>query len=365
MLGEYRSGGPAVRYQSTPNAYVWPSLPLIFTPASIADSTPPPKPETVTAQSREFEADVVVEGKDLLADGVVSLRLREPGGRDLPPWAPGAHIDLVLDGAPTRQYSLRGSTADQHEYRISVLRDPNGSGGSLYVHDVLAVGQVVKVAGPRNHFRLLDAPKYLFIAGGIGITPILPMIAAAEAAGRTWQLVYGGRQRASMAFLDDLRRYGDKVRVWPQDENGVLPLAEVLDQPQPDTKVYCCGPEPLLNAVEQACAAWPRGALHIERFTPKALTTPVRADAFEVVLTRSNLNLVVPPERSVLDVVEEAGVAVLSSCAEGTCGTSETAVLDGLPDHRDSVLTEDEQKANDCMMICISRSCTPRLVLDL
>jgi ferredoxin len=191
------------------------------------------------------------------------------------------------------------------------------------------------------------------------------MIAAAEAAGHDWELVYGGRRRESMGFLDELAAYGDKVRAWPQDENGFLPLADLLGQPRADTLVYCCGPEPLLDAVEQACQAWPHGSLHLERFTPRTLTEPVRSDSFEVVLARSDLKLVVPPERSILDVVEEAGVGVLSSCAEGTCGTCETAVLEGVPDHRDSVLDEDAQKAGDCMMICISRSCTDRLVLDL
>jgi cytochrome P450/ferredoxin-NADP reductase len=362
VLGDYQLDGPAVRYQSTPNAYVWSSLPLTFTPAPESPAAAPP---AVRAQSGEFEAEVTLEGKELAADGVVTLRLRERSGLALPPWAPGAHIDLILDGAPTRQYSLCGDPADRHEYRIGVLRDPNGSGGSLYVHDRLSVGQVVKVRGPRNHFRLVDSTKYLFIAGGIGITPILAMIAAAESAEREWQLVYGGRHRVSMAFLDELTRYGDKVRIWPQDEKGFLPLTELLYKPQPDTLVYCCGPEPLLNAVEQGCQAWPHGSLHIERFAPKTLTEPVRADAFEVVLARSDLTLVIPPNRSILDVVEEAGVGVLSSCAEGTCGTCETAVLEGVPDHRDSVLNEDEQRAKDCMMICISRSCGHRLVLDL
>jgi cytochrome P450/ferredoxin-NADP reductase len=368
VLGEYATGGSAVRYPSTPNMYVWSSLPLVFTPTPVGNGTPEVTTQhatTLTMQPKEFEAVVTVEAKELVADGVVALRLRETSGRALPPWAPGAHIDLVLDDAPTRQYSLCGTPADRHEYRIGVLRDPDGSGGSLYVHDSLALGQQVRVTGPRNHFRFLDCAEYLFIAGGIGITPILPMIEAAESAGRTWRLVYGGRQRASMAFLDELARYGDKVRVWPQDERGFLPLAELLDQPRSDTLVYCCGPEPLLAAVEQGCASWPHGALHLERFAPKTLTAPVRADAFEVVLSRSDLTLVIPPERSILDVVEAAGVGVLSSCAEGTCGTCETAVLEGVPDHRDSVLTEEEQRVNDSMMICISRSCSSRLVLDL
>jgi ferredoxin len=191
------------------------------------------------------------------------------------------------------------------------------------------------------------------------------MIAAAEEAGADWQLLYGGRQRASMAFLPELAGYGDRVTVAPQDETGLLDLGSLLGTPQPGTLVYCCGPEPLLAAVEERCRVWPARSLHVERFSARPLTAPVRSGVFEVELTRSELTLTVPPDRSILDVVEEAGVGVLSSCAEGTCGSCETAVLDGLPDHRDSVLTEAERQANDCMMICVSRSCTARLVLDL
>ena len=163
----------------------------------------------------------------------------------------------------------------------------------------------------------------------------------------------------------DRVEHGDRVTVAPQDETGLLDLDALLGTPQPDTLVYCCGPEPLLAAVEARCAAWPARSLHVERFAARPLTAPVRAEAFEVQLTASELTLTIPPDRSILDVVEEAGVGVLSSCAEGTCGTCETAVLSGVPDHRDSVLTEEERQARDCMMICVSRSCTERLVLDL
>jgi ferredoxin-NADP reductase len=300
---------------------------------------------------------------------VVALTVRRPDGEPLPPWTPGAHVDLIVPGAPTRQYSLCGNPADHDTYRLGVLRDPNGGGGSLYIHDGLNAGDVVRVRGPRNNFALAESPRYLFIAGGIGITPILTMVAAAEATGATWRLVYGGRYRASMAFLDELARYGDRVAVRPHDETGLLDLDTLLGTPERDTLVYCCGPEPLLAAVEQRCAGWPSGALHVERFAARPLGEPlgepVRAEAFEVELVRSGLTLTVPPERSVLEVVEEAGVGVLSSCAEGTCGTCETPVLDGLPDHRDSVLTTDEKQRNDCMLICVSRAQTGRLVLDL
>jgi ferredoxin-NADP reductase len=255
--------------------------------------------------------------------------------------------------------------AETTAYRRGVLRDPDGRGSSRFVHDRLRAGDTVRVRGPRNNFPLVDSPRYLFVAGGIGITPVLAMIRAAETGGAHWELVYGGRRRASMAFLDELAQYGDRVSVRPQDETGLLDLDTLLGTPRPDTLVYCCGPEPLLAAVEQRCAGWPRGALHVERFAPRPQTEPVRTEAFEVVLQRSELTLTVPPDRSILSVVEEAGVGVLSSCAEGTCGTCETAVVEGVPDHRDSVLDPEEREADDCMMICVSRSRGPRLVLDL
>jgi ferredoxin-NADP reductase len=323
------------------------------------------KTTSVTVVTSEFEADVRVETKRWVADGVVELRLRNEGDRALPSWTPGAHIDLILNGAPTRQYSLCGDPTDHSVWRVGILRDPNSRGGSLYVHDRLEEGDTVRVRGPRNNFPLVASPRYLFIAGGIGVTPLLAMIAAAEAAGAEWRLVYGGRRRASMAFLDELAVYGDRVSVCPEDETGLLDLNTLLGTPQPNTLIYCCGPEPLLAAVEKCCTGWPPRSLHVERFTAKPLNEPLLAGAFEIELTSSGLTLTVPPDRSILSVVEEAGVGLLSSCGEGTCGTCETPVLDGEPDHRDSLLTDDERKANDCMMICVSRSRTPRLVLDL
>ena len=367
VLGDYELAGPPTFYPSSPNMYVWKNLPITFGRSGRRPHVEAVhhRTTTVTLATSEFEAEARVAAKEEVADGVVALTLREAGGRPLPAWEPGAHVDLVLDGAPTRQYSLCGNPADHSAYRLGVLRDPDGRGSSRFVHDRLRAGDTVRVRGPRNNFPLVDSPRYLFIAGGIGITPVLAMIRAAEAAGADWELVYGGRRRASMAFLDELAQYGDRVSVRPQDETGLLDLDTLLGTPRPDTLVYCCGPEPLLAAVEQRCSGWPRGALHVERFAPRPQTAPVRAEAFEVVLQQSELSLTVPPDRSILSVVEEAGIGVLSSCAEGTCGTCETAVLDGVPDHRDSVLTDDEREANDCMMICVSRSTTARLVLDL
>jgi ferredoxin-NADP reductase len=206
----------------------------------------------------------------------------------------------------------------------------------------------------------------VFIAGGIGITPILPMIDAAEALGADWELHYGGRSRRSMAFLASLEEAaGQRVTLHPQDEVGLIDLETLLGTPRPGTLIYCCGPEPLLIAVEQRCASWAEGSLHLERFAPKDVGEPVLTGAFEVELARSGLSLTVPPEKSVLQVVEEAGIGVLSSCTEGTCGTCETTVLSGEVDHRDSLLTPAEQAANDTMFICVSRAACPRLVLEL
>jgi ferredoxin-NADP reductase len=319
----------------------------------------------VTAVAAERELETLLADKVHVADGVVALTLRSPTGDELPEWAPGAHIDLILPGGLTRQYSLCGDPADRSAWRVAVLREPDGRGrgGSRYVHDDLDGG--VRIRGPRNHFPLLPAERYAFVAGGIGITPILPMVARAEAEGAPWRLLYGGRTRSSMAFLDVLAQYGDKVVVAPQDETGLLDLAAWLPAPEAGTRVYCCGPEPLLAAVEDRCASWAAGALQTERFTRRAVALPVLAEGFEVVLSASGHTLTVPPGRSILEVVEASGVPVLSSCQEGTCGTCETAVLEGVPDHRDSVLSGEERAAGDVMMICVSRSCTDRLVLDL
>ena len=199
--------------------------------------------------------------------GVLSRRARRPRRRaSCRAWEPGAHLDLQLPGGLSRQYSLSGDPADRTRYRLGILREQAGRGGSAYVHDTLRPGQLVEYAGPRNHFRLEPAATYVFVAGGIGITPILPMLAEATAAGADWTLLYGGRTAASMAFTAELAAYGDRVMLWPQDTHGLLDLDGLLGSPAPGTLVYACGPEPLLDAVEQRMAAWPAGSLHLERF---------------------------------------------------------------------------------------------------
>jgi ferredoxin-NADP reductase len=316
---------------------------------------------------REHEANLVVAQKETVAEGVIALTLADANERELPDWTPGAHIDLILPGPElTRQYSLCSNPSKPRTWRIGVRRDAKSRGGSEFIHDVLKVGDTVQVRGPRNHFSLVDAPHYLFIAGGIGITPIVPMVAAVDAVGADWQLWYGGHTRASMAFLDELAAYGDRIRIYAGDEKGRIPLGSVLAPPRQDTLVYCCGPEDLLVAVEGWCTSWPVGSLHLERFKAKtAEAAPPVVETFEVILQRSGVTVTVPPDKSILDMVYAAGLYALSSCREGVCGTCEARVLEGVPDHRDSVLTQAEREANEVMMICISRSCTPRLVLDL
>jgi ferredoxin-NADP reductase len=316
----------------------------------------------------DVEFEVVVSDYAKVADDVVALVFARPDGSDLPTWQAGAHVDVVLKAGLVRQFSLCGPASNSAAFRVAVLREPAGRGGSAYVHDVVRRGDVLHLRGPRNHFALVPSPRYQFIAGGIGITPILAMIAQAEAAGAEWRLLYGGRTRASMAFVDELAPFGDQVALAPQDECGLLDLAAVLDVPRDDTLVYCCGPEALLVAVEERMAAWRHGALHVERFAPKpdAVTTPKESDSeFDVVLARSGRTVHVAHDKTIVEALAEAGVTVPTSCTEGVCGTCETAVIAGVPEHRDSLLTEDERAANDTMLVCVSRACGASLTLDL
>ncbi|MFJ6569554.1 family 78 glycoside hydrolase catalytic domain [Streptomyces sp. NPDC091292] len=237
------------------------------------------------------------------------MTLRHPDATPLPPWRPGAHIDLLLDGGTVRHYSLCGDLQDRSAWRIGVLRVPDSRGGSAHVHTELRTGTRVRVRGPRNTFLLRPAGRYLFVAGGIGITPLLPMVAAAQAAAAEWSLLYGGRTRSSMAFLDELAAYGDQVAVRPQDRHGLLDLDGHLGEPDADTLIYACGPEPLLTAVENATRSWPSGALRVERFQAGNQAPPTGADAFDVVLARAGLTALAAPAAAGDTAVKVSGVA--------------------------------------------------------
>ena len=295
-------------------------------------------------------------------DGVVSLRLEPESG--VVGWAPGAHLDVSVGDGSTRQYSLCGDPSDR-DYRIAVLRAPDGRGGSEYLHRGLFVGERLRITGPRNHFALEAAPCVTLVAGGIGITPLLPMARQLDREGRDWRLFYYGRSRASMAFLDELAAFGDRVRLLPKDEGAPVPVAEALDSRPEGGLVYVCGPERLLAG---ARAVVPADLLRTELFSaPEAEPVAADADAFTVELRVSGLSVEVDSSRTVLEAVAAAGVAVTTDCEEGICGSCETRVLEGVPQHRDHVLTAQEKAANDCMMICVSRAAEgcSKLVLEL
>ncbi|WP_370484959.1 2Fe-2S iron-sulfur cluster-binding protein [Mycobacterium sp. pUA109] len=316
-------------------------------------------------QPSEVDLTLTVDQLGYIADDVVSLTLVDPDGHPLPAWEPGAHIDVLLDNSMVRQYSLCGEPRDRQRWRVAVRRDPDGRGGSVYLHCHMAAGARVRVRGPRNAFPLITRSRYLFIAGGIGITPLLPMIAAVARDGLSWNLLYGGRTRASMPFLETLAHYGSRVEVCPENERGLLDIAVVLDRVAPQTAVYCCGPEPLIAAVEDLASRRDDISLHTERFAPRAVATLRTDEPFEVYCAESDVTLLVPPGRSVLEVAADAGIDVLCSCKEGTCGTCEVDVLDGQPDHRDSFLSPQERASNETMLICVSRCVGHRLTLDL
>lgn len=321
---------------------------------------------TTIESGSELVRTLIVARKEAVTTDVVVLDLVDPDGGDLPPWEPGAHVDLILSGDMVRQYSLCSDPRDRSVWQVGVLRENEGRGGSIHIHDDLAVHSRVDVRGPRNNFPLVPADHYVFVAGGIGVTPMIPMILAAEADGRSWELVYGGRTRDSMSFVEHLEEaYGDRVSIRPQDVHGLLDLAGLLGTPRPGTAVYCCGPEPLLQAIEAVCQTWPADALHVERFSPKELDEPVLSGFFEVELTLSDVVLTIPPDKSIVAVMEANGIPVVVSCQEGTCGSCETVVLGGIPEHRDSILSPAEQEANETMMVCVSRALTPRLTLEI
>lgn len=309
---------------------------------------------------------VVVTRVQRVSDSVVAVDfVAADGGAALPSWTPGSHVDVTLPIGEVRQYSLCGDPTSA-TWRIAVLREESGRGGSRYICDQLKVGDRLEVGQARNNFPLEPAAGYCFIAGGIGITPLLPMMA--EVASRELPMVvhYGGRRRSSMAFLEAVESYGDRARVLPEDAVGLLPLGEILDGLPRGWSVYCCGPEPLLRAVEDACASRPEVALRVERFAATEHTAAEDALAeYTVLLQRSEVEVRVSPDTTLLDAIEAAGVEVDQECREGICGACETKVLDGDPDHRDSILTATEKALCSTMFVCVSGSKTPRLVLDL
>ncbi|MEU4604127.1 PDR/VanB family oxidoreductase [Kribbella sp. NPDC023972] len=329
-------------------------LPMLSLFAAMLLSLYKPGGKTRWGRRQAAKGDVKIAKITPLADETIGLTLRPVKG-SLPAWEPGAHIDLVLPSGLVRQYSIAGES--DGAYQVAVLREPEGRGGSAEIHQLRA-GTHIGMRGPRNKFPLVDAPAYLFIAGGIGITPFLPMIAALG--DRDWRLLYRGRSRASMAYAAELER-DDRVTLLPADEVARPDFAVLLADVAPGTAVYCCGPESLMKAVEEAMPS--HATLHTERFAATARSGA--AEAFEAVLQRSGVVVQVPAERSLLAAIHDVDPTLDASCEDGICGSCEVRVLGGVPDHRDDVLQNHERDRTDLMYPCVSRAKGRRIVLDV
>ncbi|HKT19598.1 MAG TPA: PDR/VanB family oxidoreductase [Stellaceae bacterium] len=304
------------------------------------------------------------------AEGIHSYELRDPEGGELAPFTAGAHIDLHLPSGVVRSYSLVNPQGERRRYVIAVQRDRASRGGSTWVHDNLRVGAMIPVASPRNNFPLAeDGAHSLFIAGGIGITPLWCMMQRLAALGRPFELYDCVRTRKEAAFREPIAALAEKAGAklvfnFDGEPGGkMLDIAAVVGQADAQAHLYCCGPLPMLAAFEEATKDRPREHVHVEYFTPKE--APAAEGGFTVVLAKTGRSFTIAPGKTILETLLDAGLDVASSCLEGVCGTCETKVLEGIPDHRDVVLTESERKANKTMMICCSGSKTERLVLDL
>jgi len=288
-------------------------------------------------------------------------------GEQLPRWHPGAHIDIHLPSGLVRQYSLCGDPATPDTYRIAVRRIPDGGGGSIEMHD-LRVGATVTTHGPRNAFPLTvpgygsPARRFRFIAGGIGITPILPMLGLAQRLAVDWSMVYAGRSRESLPFLDEVSRFGDRIEVRTDDVSGLPTAAELLGGCPDGTAVYACGPAPMLTAIRSALAGRDDVELHFERF---AAPPVVDGKDFSVSVAATGQTVRVGADETLLSALNRAGVHAPYSCQQGFCGTCRTRVVDGAVDHRDTLLTDPERDSG-MMLICISRAADgSHLTLDL
>ena len=307
--------------------------------------------------------DVRAEARD-----VMTLELRAPGGGQLPPFEPGAHLDVHLPNGLVRQYSLTNDWRERDRYVIGVGRVAGSRGGSEYVHANIRAGMALKISAPRNNFELDgEAQRFLFIAGGIGVTPIMAMVRWCVAQGKPWRIIYAARSRQRAAFYEEICTLAAaKAQFHFDDECGqVLDVAQAIASWSPGERVYCCGPTPLMDAVKALTADLPGGTVRFEWFTVPESDEPADSDSFSVRLERSGQEFIVPPEKSILEVLEDHGFELPFSCREGLCGTCVTNVLEGEPDHRDYVLSDEERESGKMMTICCSRAKTASLTLDL
>lgn len=302
------------------------------------------------------------------AEGIIGVELRPRGDTVFAPFTPGAHIDLHLDNGLVRSYSLCNSPEDPGRYVLGILRDRNSRGGSAYVHQNLRVGMPLTISPPRNHFPLHeDAAHTVLVAGGIGVTPLYCMFNRLRALNRSVELLYCARSRREAAFVEALAAVTDApVRLHFDDEQGgAIDLQAFLAERPSTAHFYCCGPTPMIEAFERLCDTLGHGNAHVERFAASAHAPATPQRGYQVKLARSAKVIDVPSGMSLLDALLKSGVDVACSCREGVCGACETPVLEGEPDHRDSVLTQAEKMANRTMMVCVSGCKGAHLVLDL
>lgn len=316
--------------------------------------------------SNSQQIAVRVQAMRFEASGIVSVELVSPQGEALPPFAAGAHIDVHLPNGVVRSYSLWNSPQERHRYVIGVLHDRNSRGGSRYVHEQLRVGSTITIGAPRNNFPLEEgAPHTVLIAGGIGITPIFGMLNELRRMGKSVELLYCARSRSEAAFVDALLGEAGVQTHFNDEAGGPPDLRAYLAGKSAQAHFYCCGPTPMLNAFEDSCAELGLPNVHVERFAPAEPVVAMQGSEYECQLARSQKLVLVPAGKSLLDALLEAGVDVEHSCREGVCGSCETAVLDGMPEHRDGVLTKAERESGKTMMVCVSGCKGRRLVLDL
>jgi ferredoxin-NADP reductase len=293
------------------------------------------------------------------AEDVVSLRLESAGGTPLPPWHPGAHVDVELPSGRLRQYSLCGEPDERDHYRIAVRRIADGGGGSLELH-TLGPGTALRLRGPRNAFPFIDVDRYLFVAGGIGITPILPMLRDAIVHDAEWTFVYTGRTRASMPFLEELTALDPaRVHIWPDDEYGRPDGKKIVDLAPDGAALYTCGPPPMIEAIRAEIPSEHIASLHYERFSPAPV---VGGWSFDVVLARSGHVVPVAADQTALAAIRNVLPDVAYSCQQGFCGTCPVSLLGGDVEHRDRCLTDEQRDTK--MAICVSRA-KGRVTLDL
>ncbi len=304
------------------------------------------------------------------AQDIISIELRPTGGAAWPAFEAGSHIDLHLPSGTVRSYSLLNDPAERGRYVLGVLNDKASRGGSRWIHEHLRVGSTLKISAPRNNFALHEeAARSVLVAGGIGVTPILSMARRLTTLGKPFEVLYFARSRQAAAFTTELEALGAPITWHFDDERGGPPDLKALlaARAGEGTHYYACGPTPMLDAFEQHCAALGFGErAHIERFAAVEVAAAADAKAsYTVELRQSGKTITVTAEGSLLEAIRAAGIDPPTSCEDGICGACETKVLEGLPDHRDSVLSKAEREANKAMMICVSGCRSERLVLDL